>query len=311
MGELFLVTAEKMSVLLAFFLIGFVLAKKKLIPADSSKTLSLLLTTVFNPALTLSSFITNLNRKSFAENAGLIGVGCIAALAAILAARLLSRSLAGKDEDLRALLDYQLAYSNYGYIGYPLILGIFGSAALYRFMLYAIPIGIGNSTYGRMRLEGRKRLSLGFLLLPQTMALFLGLLIGLLEIPIPRFVNDFLSSAGSCMGPVGMLVVGMSLSRVDLGKSLKDGRNYLYTALRLVLLPLACALVCKVLGVGGEAMFFSCCVLCFCFGSNPFLYREAIGKDASGAAGMTLLSYVFSLVTVPLMFALFWNMSGL
>ena len=297
--------------LMCFFAMGYALAKFKLMPDDAPQTLSKLLTILFCPALTLNSMATNLNRASLRANAGLVITGSVVILASIALSRPLARVLSRGDEDLRSILNYNLLFGNFGYIGYPMIQGVFGDAALARFLLYAVPLNIVCYTYGRMVVEGRKRMSLRFLLTPLSLSIAAGLLIGILEIPLPRVVTGFLSASGSCTGPVSMLITGMILARVDLGECLRQPLNYLLSALRLVILPLLSLVVLYPLGVRGEAMFFTGCFLCFPFGNNPIVFREAMDQDATKAAGMTLVSYLFSLITVPLMFMLFRSLSGL
>lgn len=310
-SNVFLISAEQILTLMGFFAVGYALARRKLLPDDAPQTLSKLLTLLFCPALTLNNLATNLNRNSIHEHAGLLMTGAAVILISILLSRPLSRHLSRGDEELRGILNYNLIYGNYGYIGYPMIQGVFGEAALSRFLLFATPLNVVCYTYGRMVVEGRKRMSLKFLLTPLSLSLWIGMLIGVLEIPLPRVVTGFLSASGSCMGPVSMLITGMILSRVDLAKCFRDPRNYVFTALRLVILPLIALAIMVPLGVRGEALFFTGCFMCFPFGNNPIVFREAMGLDAQKAAGMTLLSYCFSLVTVPAMFTLFRSLSGL
>ena len=311
MTHMFLISAEKILTLMCFFALGFIIARKKLLPDDAPQTLSKLLTLLFCPALALNGLASNLNRASLRSDFGLLLVSCGMMLAAIVVSRILSRALSRGDADLLAILKYNLAYSNYGYIGYPMILGLFGEAALSRFLLFVIPVNISCLTYGRMMVEGEERPSLRFLLQPASLAIPIGILIGVLEIPIPRVISDVLTASGNCMGPVSMLVSGMVLSRVDFRTCFFQGRNYLLAALRLVILPLAALAVMLAMGLRGEAMFFCGCFLCLPFGSNPIVFREAKGMDTQKATGMTLLSYLFSLFTVPALFALFRNLAGL
>ena len=296
---------------MGFFVVGYVLARGKLLPEDAPQVLSKLLTLLFCPALTLNSLAQNLNRQNARSQAGLILAGAVVAVVLVLVTRPMSRALSRGDEDLRGILDYDLIYGNYGYVGYPMIEGVFGAATLSRFLVYLVPLNVVCYTYGRMVVEGRKKLSLKFLLSPLSLSLWLGLAIGLLEIRLPAVVTDFLTASGGCTGPVSMLITGMILSRTDIPQSFREPKNYLFSALRLVGLPLAALLVMLPLGVRGEPMFFTGVFMCFPFGNNPIVFREAMGRDAQKAAGMTLVSYVFSLVTVPLMFTLFRSVSGL
>ena len=305
MTSIFQISAEKILALMCFFAMGFAIARKRIVSENAPQTLSRLLTLIFCPALTLNGMAANLDRATIRANAGLLLTSAVVIAVGTVVSRVLSRTLSRGDEDLRSILNYNLLYSNFGYIGYPMILGIFGEAALSRFLLYAVPISISVTFYGRLAVEGRAKLSLRFLLEPLSLSMFLGLLIGVLELPLPGVVSDVLSTAGGCTGPVSMLVSGMVLSRVDLRRCFLDWKNYLFTALRLVVIPLIALAVMLPLGVRGESLLFTGCFLCLPFGSNPIVFREAIGMDTQKAAGMTLVSYLFSLATVPLMFALF------
>jgi len=291
--------------------VGYVLEKKHLVAQDATQTLSKLLTLLFCPALTLNNLATNLNRRAIVEHRELLIVGTVMIVVSIILSRPLSKWISRGDEDLEGILDYNLIYGNYGYIGYPMIQGVFGEAALARFLLFAVPLNAVCFTYGRMVVEGRKRVSLQFLLTPLSLSIWIGLLLGILEIPLPRVVTGFLSASGSCTGPISMLITGMMLSRADLGWCLRQPINYLLSALRLLILPLLALAVLYPLGVRGEALFFTGSFMCFPFGNNPIVFREAMGRDAQKAAGMTLVSYLFSLITVPLMFMLFRTLSGL
>ncbi len=309
--DVFRISTEKILALMGFFLAGYVFDRKRLVAEDAPQTLSRLLTLLFGPALTLNSMAVNLNRDAVRAHLGLLITGCVMIAAAILISRPLSRFIARGDKNLEGVLDYNLVFSNYGYIGYPMIQGVFGDAALAHFILFAMPLNAVCLTYGRMVVEGHKRISPGFLLSPLSLSIGLGLLIGMLEIPLPPALTGFLTLSGNCMGPVSMLITGMFLSRANLGRCLKDPRNYLLAALRLLVLPLAALAIAYPLGVRGEALFFTGCFMCLPFGTNPIVFRAAMGQDAQKAAGMTLASYLFSIVTVPAMFMLFRVLSGL
>lgn len=309
--SVFEITAEKILTLMGFFVVGYILARKKILPENAPQTLSKLLTLLFCPALTLNNLAENLNRGSIREHGKLMLISSCVIVVSILLMRPLSRLFSRGDEDLRGILDYNLIFSNYGYIGYPMVQGVFGAAVLSRFLLFATPLSVVCYTYGRMVVEGRRKISLRFLLTPLSLSLWIGILIGVLEIPLPPLVSGFLSASGNCMGPVSMLITGMILSRVKLAACMLNVRNYLFAALRLVILPLSAVAVLYLLGVRGEALFFTGCFMCLPFGNNPIVFREAMGMDAQKAAGMTLISYFFSLLTVPAIFALLQSLSGM
>lgn len=205
------------------------------------------------------------------------------------------------------LLCYNLYVSNYGYVGYPLIRGVFGEEALCRFLLFCIPVSITCYTYGRMVLQGEKKISLKFLFSPLTLALVFGVLFGITRIKLPVVVSNVLIASGNCLGPISMLLAGMVLSRCYLKDCLLRPLNYLLSALRLVFIPLVIVFALYLFGLRGEVLLFAGCLHCMPFGTNPIIFRESIGQCSDNAVSTSCLTYIFSLITVPLLFALFAN----
>lgn len=76
------------------------------------------------------------------------------------------------------------------------------------------------------------------------------------DIPLPGVAFDVFSTAGTYKGPVSMLVMGMVLRRVDLRRCFLEPKNCLFSALRLVILPLVALAILLALGVRSESLLF-------------------------------------------------------
>lgn len=69
-----------------------------------------------------------------------------------------------------------------------------------------------------------KKLSLKSLLNGPTIAIALGILWGLLQLPLPGMVQTVMSNASGCVGPVSMVLVGLVLSTFSLKDLMPNGR---------------------------------------------------------------------------------------
>ena len=137
MFEVFQLTFSKVGMLLIFIGIGYFLRRHHDLPDDAGRVLSLLCTLVFTPAYSITNLSKNITMDVLAEKARLVGFGIVFVLVAILLAYGLSKPFA-RDKIQRNSLVYAFAIPNYGYFGYPVIEGVFGSAVLADVMVFLI-----------------------------------------------------------------------------------------------------------------------------------------------------------------------------
>jgi predicted permease len=140
---------------------------------------------------------------------------------------------------------------------------------------------------------------------PMFVGMLLGMIIGLLSIPIPGFLNSTVSAAGSCMSPIAMLLTGMTIAQFDLKQVLRIKGVYLVTALRLIVFPLL--FLGAMLLIPFPKTFATCaiCSLAMPLGLNTIIVPSALGKDTRVASGMALVSHVLACITIPVVFLLF------
>lgn len=307
-SAVFSTTLLKIGELMLFCALGFVLMHWGKLPKDTPSVLSRLLALVFCPSLSFSTLYRNLDLESLRANSSIVFVSIAILVVLCPVSRLLARKISHGDENLRRLLCYNLYISNYGYVGYPLIRSVFGEETLCHFLLFCIPISVMCYTYGRMILQGEKKITLRFLVSPLTLALIFGILFGICGIKLPAVVENVFVASGNCLGPVSMMLAGMVLSRCRARDCLLRPVNYLLSALRLLILPLCVEFALYLLGIRGEILLFAGCAQCMPFGTNPIIFRESIGQSSDSAVSTSFPSYIFSLVTVPLLFALFTSL---
>lgn len=306
----FIATLEQTGFLFLFILMGYLLARKKLIPDNSQAVLSKLENYVFIPALVLGTFIGNFTPEKITVAAelllGSLGLGLIAIVLSLLCVRFCSR-----DPYERSIYTYGLCFSNFGFMGNAVVSALFPDIFM-EYLIFTLPLwsliylwGVPVLLLGDSGSKPTLAQRLKNFVNPMFVCTLLGMLIGILGVPVPEFIGSAVSAAGSCMSPIAMLLTGMTIARFDLKAVLGIKSVYLVTALRLLVYPLV--FIGVMLLVPMEPVFATCalCSLAMPLGLNTIIIPSALGKDTKVASGMALVSHVLSCVTIPAVLMLF------
>ena len=327
MKEIFIASLTPMLSLFLFMAVGFILVKTKLLPENASKVMAKLLTFVFSPALSFNSMAKNFTVKSIGAYASLFVLSTIIVILAVFLATFLAKFFV-KDKEAyeRNVYKYALTFGNYGYMGAPLVIALFGMEGYTYFNFVTLPCSIVIYTWGISTLvpkSQQKRTvkeTIKSLLNPPTVALLIGMLIGITGLGEVMynssacvFLTDCISDLGSCMAPVAMLLAGVTVAKYNLKKMVANAKVYVATVFRLVLIPAVLVLVsfgiislANAVGitVDNTFLFLMFFVYATPLGMNTIVFPEAFGGDPSTGASLTLVSHVICVVTIPIMFAL-------
>ena len=312
MFEVFQLTFSKVGMLLIFIGIGYFLRRHHDLPDDAGRVLSLLCTLVFTPAYSITNLSKNITMDVLAEKARLVGFGIVFVLAAILLAYGLSKPFA-RDKIQRNSLVYAFAIPNYGYFGYPVIEGVFGSAVLADVMVFLIPMSLTTNSFGYSLFVGDGKVPLKKVLLtPMVISLGIGVAVGLSGVTLPPFIDSALKGLGGCMSPCSMLLAGFMLGKFPLKDLLKGWRPYVYSAIRLIGIPLIFGAILMLCNIKGQYLMMPLLVAGIPLGLNLVVYPESQGyeKQASENAKLCFVSYLLALLVLPCTFAILTKLVG-
>ena len=296
-------TVEKVFMLLMFIAAGYILRKSGKLPDNAGKVLSALSATIFCPAYNLRNLWNNFTVAKIGENALVMGYGLLFTLIAIGVALVLARLL-GKPGMERRSLSYAFAIPNYGYFGYPVIEGVFGTEFLSQVLVFIVPLSIATNTYGYLLFTPNGKISWKRIFNPLTVGVLIGMVLGLSGIPMPGVVDDVLGGAGDCMSPAAMLLAGFVLGAFPIGKLLSSVRAYVLSAIRLVGIPALFFGALWLCGARGIWLLMPLTVFAMPLGLNLVVYPESQGMDASDNARMCCVSYLMAIAVLPPIFGL-------
>lgn len=326
MIETFLATLNPMLMLFICIAVGFVLSKLKILPEIASKVMAKLEVWVFCPALsfyTMAYYCTIDNIGKHAVNVVLSS--CVVALMVPLAC-LISRLFVRKNVYERNVYKYALAFSNLGYVGDPLVEAVLGGQGLAFYKMYTLPMSLVIYTWGISTLvpndkKQQKNVLLNLINAPMI-AMLLGVVVGLVGAGnfvlgtsgSPTFFGSTLSALKGCMGPVAMLIAGVTVAQYPIKPMLTNIKVYIATAMRMIVLPaitvafvFALTLIAKVafnLYVDNMALHLAFFCAGCPLGLNTVVFPEAYGGDPSTGASMAMISHTLCVVIIPLMYAL-------
>ena len=305
----------QMLMLFAMMLIGYVIWKKNWLDESAYQKLSRIVVNIFNPVLV----IYGVAGKSSAGNTGLLlqNLGFVALYFVILWAMsyvipVIVRPTYGEKNLYRLMT----MFANVGFMGIPVITGIYGNDSMiyivfymlvYNLLIYTYGINLAgkageiqrqergeNHTGEKVSFSWKRMLNIG------VIASVAAILIFIFQVPLPDMVVDFCDYIGNATIPLSMLLIGASIAKVNLKAIFSTGRIYLFTLLRMVILPIIVALLLKNILPVNE-MIFGVFILQMSMpvGSIVALMAKENGADETCCTNGIVLTTLLSLVTIP------------
>ncbi len=290
--------------LFAIIIIGYILYKADVIPKNTDKVLSRLLSMVMLPALCFKTLISNLTADVISYKWPFLVFGLAAVSFSYFIAHFLSKAFS-KDRYQRHVYTYSFTIANLGYMGYTLIECVFGSEMLADMLIFAVPFNVFIYTIGYSTLTGNEKITFKALVNPVCIALLAGAVIGLTGIKLPTFVVDVADSLGKCMGPTAMLITGFVIAQYKPLNLLKNYRVYIASFLRLIILPAIIVILFKLCGANKEIIIVTLGSTAMPLGLNTVVFPASCGQDTTTGASMALISNILGIITIPIMFMLF------
>ena len=321
----FSATLSPMLTLFFCIAIGFIFSKCKILTEGSGKVMAKLETWVFCPALNFTTMAYFCTVDSIGEHFINIVLSSFGVLLAVGISLLLAPRFVKEKGTERGVYYYALAFANSGYMGDPIVLALFGNLGLAFFKLYCLPVQLMIYSWGisvMIPSAENKGGAWRRVINAPTVAMLLGIVVGLSGTGkyIPAFMTNSLDTLKVCMGPVAMLLAGVTIAKYDFLSMLKNKKVYIATALRLTLLPaiiVSFTLGLKTLAnaafglnIGNEVLFLAFFATAPALGLNTVIFPEAFGGNPETGASMAMISHTLCIISIPLIYALMVTLFG-
>ena len=322
---MYLTVARQLLVMAAIVIISFFFSRKNKFGQAASQYLSRLLLYVINPCMIVSAFDAEFSAPKLKSLGLAVVVSLAFHLVMILLATLLfglkkSRSVEDPDWARACLSIIGVVFTNSGFIGFPLINGVFGDEGVFYLMGYILVFNILLWTWGEWLMTGAVR-PLKIILNPNVLACSAGLAVFCAPFKMPYVVIEPLKMIGACNGAASMILLGLLFSSFG-GNRLQDQERAASVkafakplardiVLRLVLFPLillAATLLALRLFSGVQEIQLIMSVLfiasCCPVGMSVSSFAVVFKKDADYASLLVAISSAACVATIPLLVAL-------
>lgn len=284
-----------------FALIGFLLGKTKLLNDTHTKALSVLCVYFFVPCSVFKTFSLNFTVEYVRTNYVLLLDSICILTIVVLLSELVAHFMTRIRYEQK-VFSYSLTIPNYGYMGYALAAAFMGNAGLMDVMIFCLPMSLYVYIFGFSSLTNSK-LSFKKVLNPVFITTVVGIIWGLCEIPVPQIFLNIATQGAGCMGPVSMLLLGLTLSDIRLKEMVSDVHIYEVSFLRLIVIPILLWFALNAVfdrHIATVATF----VYAMPCGLNTVVYPKLIGENCKAGTSLAFISNVLSCVTIPLILLL-------
>lgn len=312
MFETFTATLSPMLVMFACMIIGFVLKKKEILPNNADTVISKLENCILVPALVLSTFMNYCTVESIHKQSILFIFSIIGLAIAFVISLPLSSLFVKYNSYQRNIYKYALTFGNFGFMGNAIVPAILGSSdpeILYKYLLFTLPMNLAVYTWGITALipKGENKANLlKNLLNPIFISIIIGAIIGMTGINkyIPLFLVTTIDYCKSCMAPLAMILAGFVIGGYSIKELATNKKVYIATGLRLIVIPVVILTILKLTGASNLVLLLALFAYATPFGLNTVVFPAAYGGETKTGAAMAMISHIFCVISIPVMFAL-------
>ncbi|MBE6869196.1 MAG: AEC family transporter [Ruminococcus albus] len=230
------VILKQIVIMFIILLIGLGCSLKGLITKEGNKQLSKVALYIVNPLLIFMSYQSEYSArllKGLLWSFLLSGITFGVAIA-------LSTLIISKKRPEHSLERFSAVYSNCGFIGIPLIRGIYGDEGVLYLTAYITLFNILVWTHGYMTMKESRDFKsfIKAATSPSVIAVFVGLIFYLMQIRLPEILHTSLQYVSDMNTPLAMLIAGSAAAQTNVLKALKNKGLYMVCAYKLFLLPI-------------------------------------------------------------------------
>lgn len=298
----FMSIVSKMISLFLIMAVGYIMNKAKIIDEVANARFTKMVLNITVPAQAITAFISARGEVSNGEIITGFGMTIAAYVAYLILAVLLIFVLRIPKEQ-KGTYAYMTLFSNVGFMGYPVITAVFGQHAMIYAVIVNVVFNIIVFSAGVLLISGGSRevnLDVKKLLNIPMAASLLSVVFYFTGVSFPEPVMASLEYLGDVTTPVAMLVLGSSIASMPVKELFGDWRIYIFTAYRLLIIPLVIFVILQFVPVGSELMRGTLLVLsAMPVATNTTMMAIEYEGDLPLASKGIFFSTILSVVTIP------------
>lgn len=300
-----IVVFQTMLKLFLLLILGFVLFKCHIFDEYTNKKISALIVNVASPMLIISS-IAGVEGSNKSIVFLMIGAGILMYIGFIILGKIINRIFPFPKKDW-PVYECMVVFANTGFMGYPVLLDVFGQEAVFYASLIHMAFNFFVYTYAIMCLtkgdDSEFKLNFKQLLTPGIILIFVGIFIYLFDIQLPSVLMDTINSVGSLTAPLSMMMIGSSLAVYPIKDSFTDWRSYLFACVRLLIIPFVTMLICRLIHIDPYYANITIITNAMPVGSMVLMLATQYNANVKIVTRNIVVSTLLSVITIPIVVA--------
>ena len=283
-------------IMFALMLLGLLLSRRGMITEQGSRDLSNVLLYAVIPCVILRSYMSEFSTEKL-RAMGLSALIAVIAFAASIAVAYLTCGTRHRIEN------FAVAFGNAGLIGIPLVTAVFGPEAAFYVVSFSTFANLLQWTYGIVIISGKKEtMNLRMVFVnPVFISMVIGIALFVLQPTLPTVVTGTIGYIADGNTVLAMIILGYYLSKVQLRGLFADVRLYLFSALRLLVVPAVTILVFLPFPFArGEITLITLIAAATPIASSTAIFAQKFDQDYRRAVSYVCLSTILSVATLPL-----------
>ena len=286
---------------------GFIIVKAKLLKAEDSKILSVIVLYIIIPCVIINAFQVDYTPQTVK--------GLLIALAGSVMTQvilLIVVSILGRVFHLNEVEVASIYYSNSGNLIVPIVTFILGKEwVLYGCVFMSVQL-VFIWTHCKKIISRESTYDWRKIVLNINMiSIAIGIILFLTRIHLPAIINNTLSAVGSMIGPASMIVTGMLFAGMDFKQIFANKRVYFVSFFRLIIVPvialflIKCSQLSTFSSNGNKLMLIVFLAIITPSASTVTQMCQVYENDSQYASAINVVTTLLAIVTMPLMVMLF------
>ena len=286
--------------LFLMILAGVVLKRLGILDANGKKTLTDLCVDIVIPCNIIKSFLVEFQPDVLRSCGALLVVGFLLQILCVIFNKFLFNRY---PDQQRKVLQYCTIVSMAGFLGNPVAEGVFGNLGLLYTSMFLIPMRVvmwsAGTSYFVAGSTDKKKVIKNVLTHPCLVAVYVGVVLMITQIPLPTMLTSAIKSIGGCNSALTMFIIGTILADVKLS-TIIDPTTVAFSFFRLGLLPLVAYGVCLVFQLEPVARGIAVLMTGMPAGATAAIFAARYNSDAPFATRCVVLTTLLSMFTLPM-----------
>ena len=286
---------------------GFIIVKAKLLKAEDSKILSVIVLYLIIPCVIINAFQVDYTPQTVK--------GLLIALAGSVMTQvilLIVVSILGRVFHLNEVEVASIYYSNSGNLIVPIVMFILGKEwVLYGCVFMSVQL-VFIWTHCKKIISRESTYDWRKIVLNINMiSIAIGIILFLTRIHLPAIINNTLSAVGSMIGPASMIVTGMLFAGMNFKQIFANKRVYFVSFFRLIIVPvialflIKCSQLSTFSSNGNKLMMIVFLAIITPSASTVTQMCQVYRNNSQYASAINVVTTLLAIVTMPLMVMLF------